>query len=113
MCTWDAAVGFEQVSPSDTTWRNELCARAGTAPPYHLQRRARRISCPALYCIAEDDEVNPPELGERVAGSVPGGEVRRYPGGHLSPFLGETFERMAADQVEFLRRRLGLAGSSR
>jgi hypothetical protein len=45
------------------------------------------------------------------------GELRTYPGGHFDPFLGETFERMAADQVEFLGRQLrqgsntGLAGA--
>jgi len=30
----------------------------------------------------------------------------RYPGGHYDPLLGETLERMAADQVEFLARHL-------
>jgi fermentation-respiration switch protein FrsA (DUF1100 family) len=107
MCTWDAARGFERVTGSGSSWRNDICARGATAPPYRLERRARRIRCPALYCIAEDDEVNPPELGEMTARGVPSAELRLYPGGHVDPFQGETFERMAADQVAFLERRLG------
>jgi pimeloyl-ACP methyl ester carboxylesterase len=106
MCTWDAARGFDEVTAPGSSWRNDLCPRGVTEPPYRLERRARRIRCPALYCIAEDDEVNPPDLGERTARGVPSAELRLYPGGHLAPFQGETFERMAADQVGFLERRL-------
>ena len=107
MCTSDAARGFEEVTAPGSSWRNDICARGATAPPYRLGRRARRIRCPALYCIAEDDEVNPPQLVEWTARGVPSAELRLYPGGHLDPFQGLTFERMAADQVAFLERRLG------
>jgi pimeloyl-ACP methyl ester carboxylesterase len=106
MCTWDAARGFDEVTGPGSSWRNDVCPRGVTAPPYRLERRARRIRCPALYCIAADDEVNPPALEERTARGVPGAELRLYPGGHLAPFQDETFERMAADQVGFLERRL-------
>jgi pimeloyl-ACP methyl ester carboxylesterase len=106
MCTWDAARGFEEVTEPGSSWRNDLCPRGVTEPPYRLERRARRIHRPALYCIAADDEVNPPSLGERTARGASSAELRLYPGGHLAPFQGETFERMAADQVAFLERRL-------
>lgn len=96
--------GFEQVTPPGSTWRNEACARVLLEPPYKLVRKARRIAIPILYCIAEDDDVTPPALGMRVAKRPPRGELRTYPGGHFDPFLGGTFERMAADQVEFLDR---------
>ena len=96
--------GFESVTSPGSRWRNELCARVALAPPYRLTRRARHISCPILYCVVEDDDVNPPALGRRAARSAPRGELRLYPGGHFAPFLGETCERMAADQVEFLDR---------
>jgi pimeloyl-ACP methyl ester carboxylesterase len=102
--------GFESVTSPGSSWRNELCARAALAPPYRLQRKTRRIACPVLYCITEDDDVNPPKLGAKAAKGAPRGELRLYPGGHFDPFLGETFERMSADQVDFLHRHLG--GSS-
>jgi uncharacterized protein len=98
--------GFGSVTGPESTWRNELCARAALAPPYRLERKTRRIPCPILYCIVEDDDINPPALGRRAAESAPRGELRLYPGGHFDPFLGETCERMAADQIGFLSRHL-------
>ena len=44
----------------------------------------------------------PAGAGQAGCGARPAGELRLYPGGHFDPFLGETFERMVADQVEFL-----------
>ncbi len=98
--------GFESVTPPSSSWRNEVCARTFVAPPYRLARKARRIPIPILYCLAEDDDVNPPALGMEAARRAPFGELRTYPGGHFAPFHGETLERMAADQVDFLTRRL-------
>jgi pimeloyl-ACP methyl ester carboxylesterase len=97
---------FEAVTPPGSPWRNELCARAALAPPYRLQRKARRIGCPVLYCIAEQDEINPPALGIEASRRAPAGELRLYPGGHFAPLFGEGFERAVADQLDFLSRHL-------
>jgi len=102
----DSVPGFAAITSPGSTWRNELCARVALAPPYSLERKVRRIGCPILYCLTEDDDVNPPSLGRKVAARVPGGELRLYPGGHFDPFLGENLDRMAADQVDFLTRHL-------
>lgn len=99
-----AQPGFDAVTPPGSTWRNQLCARAALAPPYLLQRKVRRIPCPILYCIIEDDDVNPPGLGKQAAQNAPQGQLKLYPGGHFDPFLGETHERMVADQLDFLSR---------
>jgi pimeloyl-ACP methyl ester carboxylesterase len=96
--------GFESVTSPESHWRNELCARAALAPPYRLARKVRHITCPILYCLTEEDDVNPPDLGRRAAEGAPKGELRLYPGGHFDPFVGETCERMVADQIEFLVR---------
>jgi pimeloyl-ACP methyl ester carboxylesterase len=102
----DSVPGFEAVTGSGSAWRNEICARVGLAIPYRLAGKARGIPCPILYCIAEEDDINPPALGRRAAEGAPMGELRLYPGGHFDPFLGETFERIVADQVDFLGRHL-------
>lgn len=102
----DSQPGFEAMTSAESSWRNALCARAALAPPYRLARKTRDIACPVLYCLTEDDDVNPPELGRRAAEAAPRGELRLYPGGHYDPFQGETRERMIADQLEFLRRSL-------
>jgi uncharacterized protein len=99
--------GFESVTSAGSSWRNELCARAALAPPYRLARKTRRIDRPILYCLTEDDDINPPKLGKLAASRAPHGELRLYPGGHFDPFVGETFERTVADQIDFLHRHLG------
>lgn len=99
-----SAPGFASVTPPGSLWRNELCARVALAPPYRLAGKTRRIACPILYCLTEDDDINPPELGKRAAKGAPRGELRLYPGGHFDPFLGETHRRMVIDQVDFLER---------
>lgn len=101
-----SAPGFAAITPPGSSWRNELCARAALSPPYRLRRKVRRIPCPTLYCIAEDDDVNPPELGKRAAQSAPHGELRLYPGGHFALFQPDLLAQMAADQIEFLSRAL-------
>ncbi len=106
ICSPEGLSGFESVTQSGSAWRNEACARTFVAPPYRLARKVRRIPIPILYCITEDDDVNPPALGREAARRAPFGELRTYPGGHFAPFHGETLERMAADQVDFLARRL-------
>lgn len=102
----DAVPGMAGLTRRGSTWRNEVCARVAIAPPYRLRRKLRRIACPVLYCIAEEDDINPPELGMEAARRVADGELRLYPGGHFDHTAGPTFERMVADQLDFLRRRL-------
>jgi uncharacterized protein len=101
-----ALAEFEATTPPGSSWRNELCARAALWPPYRLRRKVRRISSPILYCIADEDEINPPALGIAAARSAPRGELRRYPGGHFAALHGDGFEPVVADQIEFLRRAL-------
>lgn len=103
---------FEAVTPPGATWRNEVCARAVLRPPYRLLGKVRRIPCPILYCIAEDDEINPPKLGTAAASRAPLGELRTYPGGHFAPLVGDAFERAVSDQIEFLGRALPLRGEA-
>jgi len=103
----DTVPGFAAITPPDSTWRNEVCARVALAPPYSLVRKVHRIPCPTLYCVFEDDDVNPPKLGRRAAERAPRGELREYPGGHFAAFDDTIFNQVAADQVEFLRRHLG------
>lgn len=104
LATPSALAEFDSVTPPESTWRNEVCARAVLAPPYRLARKTRRIRCPILYCIAEDDEINPAALGTEAAERAPRGELRRYPGGHFAPLLEPAFDRVVADQLEFLGR---------
>lgn len=97
-----AVPGFAAITPSGSTWRNEVCARVALAPPYNLRRKVSRISCPALYCVFEDDDVNPPGLARQAAERAPRGELREYPGGHFAFLSPDVFDRIVADQISFL-----------
>jgi hypothetical protein len=88
-------------------WRNELAARSLFALiRYRPGRLAGRLVMPLLVCVADADTAASVPLAIRAAHRAPRGELRRYPGGHFAAYLGDVFERMVTDQVEFLRRHL-------
>ena len=107
MTTPDAEPGFCAIDPPGSTWRNESAARiALRAARYRPGRHAGRIAAPILFAIAQDDAITPAALAQAAAARAPHAEVRTYPGGHFDVYLGATFERAVADQVEFLTRHL-------
>jgi fermentation-respiration switch protein FrsA (DUF1100 family) len=114
MNTPDAEPGFNRLTPPGVEWRGEAAARICLRVSlYRPGRRAGEVRCPILFAIAGDDAITPPDLAERAAGLAPRSEVRRYPGGHFDVYVGELFERVVADQVDFLSRHLlGTAASA-
>ena len=107
MTTPDAEPGFRAIDPTGSTWRNEAAARiALRVASYRPGRHAGQISAPILFAIAQDDAITPVPLAQAAAARAPHAEVRTYPGGHFDIYVGATFERAVADQVEFLTRHL-------
>ena len=107
MTTPDAEPGFRAIDPPGSTWRNEAAARiALRVASYRPGRHAGQISAPILFAIAQDDAITPVMLAQAAAARAPHAEVRTYPGGHFDIYVGATFERAVADQVEFLTRHL-------
>jgi dienelactone hydrolase len=103
----DALPGYQALLPADTTFRNEVAARvAPTITTYRPGRSAKRIAYPILFCISDTDTVTPPEQTERYARTAKRGEIKHYDAGHFEFYLGEPFERLVSDQIEFLNRHL-------
>jgi uncharacterized protein len=103
----DALPGYEALLPPDTTFRNEVAARvAPTIMAYRPGRAAKKIKCPILFCVSNTDSVTPPEQTVKYARTAPFGEIKRYDAGHFDFYLGEPFEALVRDQVEFLSRQL-------
>jgi pimeloyl-ACP methyl ester carboxylesterase len=108
----DALPGYEALLPPDTTFRNEVAARvAPTIAAYRPGRAAKKIKFPILCCVSDTDSVTPPAQTLRYARTAPRGEIKRYDAGHFDFYLGEPFEALVRDQVEFLTRQLQPAGS--
>jgi dienelactone hydrolase len=109
----DAEPGFRALNPPDLEWPNQAVARVALrVGSYRPGRKAAKVRCPILFVIATRDAVTPPDLAMRAAALAPRSEVRTYDAGHFDPYVGELFERVAADETEFLLRHLGAAGSA-
>lgn len=107
----DAHGGYLALVPSVSSFRNHVAARfAVNILRYRPGRRAAKVSCPILFCICETDSVAPAGPTLRYAKKAPRGEVRLYRAGHFDIYVGEAFERVVADQLDFLERHIPLKG---
>lgn len=106
-----AAQGWLRVvaAGEDSRWRNRVSSRWLLGRPFRPGRYAARLHCPWLVCVGEEDRVAAPGPAIAAARRAPLGEVRTYAGvGHFDIYDGPQHERVVADQLEFLRRHLGL-----
>lgn len=101
----DAQPGYAALVPDDLDFADAVAARIGVSIPlYHPGRALRKVSCPVLVCACDDDTVAPPRPTVRYARQGPTTQVIRYPEGHFDIYVGEPFEQVVADQVDFLDR---------
>jgi pimeloyl-ACP methyl ester carboxylesterase len=107
MTARDALDGYLALVPHGSAFRNQVAARFGlNIVRYRPGRKARDISCPILFCVCETDSVAPAGPTKRYAKRAPKGEVRLYQAGHFDIYVGDDFEQVVADQLEFLHRHL-------
>jgi dienelactone hydrolase len=103
----DALPGYRALVPADVTFRNEVPARVAPAVmAYRPGRAVKKINFPILFCVSNTDTVTPPAQTLRYAGTAAQGEIRRYAAGHFDFYVGEAFEALVCDQLEFLTRQL-------
>jgi len=108
----DAMPGYLALVPNASTFENQVAARFGLAIGLHTPgRAASQIACPILFCICETDSVAPAAAAQHHASKAPKSEIRLYPEGHFDIYVGEPFERVIADQIEFLRRQVHTAAN--
>ncbi|MGV0731218.1 alpha/beta hydrolase [Mycolicibacter sinensis] len=111
MSTPDAYPGYLKLVPEGQNIRNEVAARIGMKIlGYRPGRAAAKVRCPILFCVCDTDSVAPAGPTLRYAAKAPRGTVKRYPEGHFDIYVGDAFERVIADQLEFLDRNLKSAG---
>ena len=103
----DAYPGFLKLVPDGTPLRNEVAARIGVKIlPYRPGRLAAKVPCPILFCVCESDSVAPSGPTRRYAATAPRGQIKLYPEGHFEIYVGDAFERVVADQLDFLDKNL-------
>ncbi len=102
----EALPGFEAVRGERSLWRNEFLPLSFPRSTFRAVRVAHRVRCPLFVCVGEEDRMVSRKAAERTAERAPHGERKTYPIDHFGGFLGEDFERVVADQIEFLSRHL-------
>jgi uncharacterized protein len=102
----EALPGFDAIRGDGSLWRNEFLPLSFATSTSRAVRVAHRVRCPLFVAIGEQDHVVPRNAAERTVERAPRGERGVYPIDHFSGFLGENFERVVADQIEFLSRHL-------
>jgi pimeloyl-ACP methyl ester carboxylesterase len=109
MTSPDAEPGYVAMFPEGSEWRNEVEAGIGLRVGFYRPfRRAARITCPWLVCVADRDVITPPQPTLKAAARASRSEVRRYDAGHFDVYVGETFERVVADEIDFITRNVKL-----
>lgn len=102
----DCDAGYRAIVGKDSRWRNEctprVMLRVAGYRPFLL---GPQLPCPWLVCIAERDDLTPPQTARELAARA-GAEVRSYDLAHFDIYLGEGFEQVVSDEVAFLVRNL-------
>jgi pimeloyl-ACP methyl ester carboxylesterase len=107
MSSDDSMPGYLQLLPDGDTggFENHVAARiALDIIRYYPGRRAAKIQCPILFAVCDADAIAPAGPTLRYARKAPKREIKLYPGGHFDIYVGEPFERVVADQIDFLQR---------
>ena len=102
----EALPGFERLT-SARDWRNEVnTSWMLTGRRWRPVREATNIRAPVLLQLGEPDGAAPLAAIERTATRAPNAALKRYDLDHFACFWPEHIDRVASDQVDFLRRRL-------
>lgn len=103
----DAEPGYRALIPAGSTPRLDVAARIGVRIGFHRPGRdAMKIRCPLMVNVCDRDTVAPPRATLRHVGRAPYLELIHYDLGHFDIYRGEGFERVVADQADFLVRHL-------
>ena len=101
----DALPGYERLRALDASEQPHLAARVALRiGTYRPGRHLAEIASPTLICVCDPDTVAPNRTTLRHVRRGANSRItaRTYPYGHFDIYAGEPFERVVADQTEFL-----------
>ena len=108
LTTPDAQDGSRALNPGGRyqEWDQRIAARSALRMAFFRPGRwARRVRCPLLVVVAEQDRSALAAPAAAAARRAPGAELARVPGGHYAPFL-DAHEQVVEAELAFLRRHL-------
>jgi pimeloyl-ACP methyl ester carboxylesterase/effector-binding domain-containing protein len=97
---------FTALGGEATGWRNAIAPRFVFTLPRYRRGTAERLAMPLLMCLADHDLEASSPFAAKIAAKAPLAEVRHYPAGHFDVYLPPWFDRLCAEQAEFLHDRL-------
>lgn len=98
---------YRQMYPPGYDLPNRAAARMGLwIGAYSPGRDAAKVKCPLLVVIGDQDTITPVKPARKMADRAPQAEILTYEGGHFDAYFGESFERIAAAEADFLRAHL-------
>lgn len=101
----DAVPGYLALVEDGSTFRNEVAARVALDIAFGRPgAQARKLRCPALFVVCEQDTVAPARATLKHVAKAPRGEVVRRDTGHFDIYTGEEFETTVRDELAFLAR---------
>ncbi|ABH00001.1 probable short-chain dehydrogenase (plasmid) [Rhodococcus jostii RHA1] len=107
LMTAPEAAGYLQLVPQGHQFDQRVAARfALRVGLYSPGRALRDLDIPVLVQVATKDETTPPTPAVKAGKRARRGVVRTYDCGHFAPYLGETFETIVTDQIQFLQQAL-------
>lgn len=110
MVATDAKPGYTALVPADLSFRNEAAARFALALMFDRPgASAKKVTAPMYVVVCQNDTVAPAKATLKHLAKAPSAEVVVDPAGHFDIYVGDDFERVVADEVDFLARRVPIA----
>jgi pimeloyl-ACP methyl ester carboxylesterase len=97
--------GYRRLISDEIAWANSCPARVLLTSLLNRPiKRAARVQCPALFVVAEQDQLAPARTVRKAAARMAGATVVSLPGDHFAPYFDETFEEAVRVEADFLER---------
>jgi uncharacterized protein len=106
LTTPDALDGDRALNPGNRypDWQQAAAARSALSLGFYRPGRyARKVRCPLLVVVADQDQSALAAPAVKAADQAPNAELVRMPGGHYAPFL-DGHEQAVDAELSFLRR---------
>lgn len=104
MTSPDAEPGFDSIRSEDSLHRNEVAAAVTLEIlKWRPGRKAGKIRCPLLVQVATRDLDTPPGPATKAAAAAPKGRLEAYDCGHFDVYSPPWFDKVVADQLQFLQ----------